>query len=169
MQGGVLERIAEAKQTCNTNHPKNHLQGDHTKISWKVGLEGNNRATFGSFNFFCPINVCCAITCQSLQKAFYWKKGPVTNFNSGLSGGRALNLAYGVIVSLVYVYSLKLSLVSLFASLLLLRFCIIEFCKLWQVIAQHTLIGQKKFKGTKCSPITPLQTSIPWIFCVVTL
>ena len=51
-QGGVLEHIAEAKQTCNTNHPKNHLQGDHTKNSWKVGLEGNNRATFGSSTFF---------------------------------------------------------------------------------------------------------------------
>ena len=71
LQGGADEHIAEARQTCNTNHPKSHFQSGHTKKSFKSGLEGGNRATFGYFNFFCPINVCCAITCQSLQKAFY--------------------------------------------------------------------------------------------------
>ena len=43
--------------------------------------------------FFCTINMGCDISHQSWQKAFQLKKGPVTNFNSGLNGGRASNPA----------------------------------------------------------------------------
>ena len=51
-QGGADEHIAEARQTCNTNHPKSHLQSGHTKKFSKAGLEGDNRATFGYFKIF---------------------------------------------------------------------------------------------------------------------
>ena len=85
-------------------------------------------ATFGSFKFFLSDQRVLRYNLPKFAKGLLLKKGPVTNFNSGVNGWRALNPAYGVIVSIVYVYSLKLSLVSLFAPLLRLRFSVIVFC-----------------------------------------
>ena len=98
-------------------------------------------ATFGSFKFFLSDQRVLRYNLSKFAKGLLLKKDPVTNSNSGVSGGRALNPACGVIVRIsasaicscaqppiVNLYSLKFSLVSLFASLLHLRFSIIVFC-----------------------------------------
>ena len=64
-------------------------------------MEGNNRATFGSFKFSLSGQRVLCYNLPKFAKGLLLKKGPVTNFNSGVNGRRASNPAYGVIVSIV--------------------------------------------------------------------
>ena len=88
--------------------------------------------------FFCTINMGCDISHQSWQKAFQLKKGPVTNFNSGLNGWRASNPAPWT--------QIELSVCILFETLPCLSFCVpIAFALLHSALFAFCIIAVLRY------------------------